>query len=280
MNILDQLEFLMSDEPYSDTNIQKRDRMNEKEAEVETYQLEDTPEITGEAIPTEPFDPLGNDTMQVANTYGGENTVDMNVDTEQVLDKRSLAINEVKSKLLENEGASGDTTTGAPITYKTGMTKDTKELIEKKLGRGISDDEAIELYLEEAYNKLSNMKGFDKASVELQSALVDSYYNLGDITNYSKLKRNLRNVGKGYTEADVVKDGLLDTANKGGKSLRGIAIRRAKLYNKVAEDPIVNVDQRGDGTIKYLDSNNKIVFSYKAKNGMHPDSKVGIIPVQ
>jgi len=73
----------------------------------------------------------------------------------------------------------------------------------------------------------------------------------------------------------------LDTANVGGKSMKGIAVRRARMYNAAIPlgDQISRVKASPTGHITYFGTKNRyrIIFIYKPKKGKHPDSKPGIV---
>jgi len=71
----------------------------------------------------------------------------------------------------------------------------------------------------------------------------------------------------------------LDTANAEGKSVKGIATRRARMYNAAIPlgDRIVKVEAFPDGRITYFSAKDRIIFTYKPKKGKHPDSKPGTV---
>ena len=204
--------------------------------------------------------------------------IDINLVTGAIGSTSELAkgntIAKVYNELLHKEGASGDTT-GAAETGTKGLTKSTYDGLKKKYG-DLTEEQAIQKYLEESYDNWSSVEGFSSASQSLQELLLDSSYNLGSsVLGYSKLKRNLKKLAKGKaSESDVAKE-LLDTANIGGKTSKGLAVRRAENYNKVAPVKIAEVKQKRSGKIEYLDSDGNVIYSYQKPR--HSSSSAGSV---
>lgn len=126
-----------------------------------------------------------------------------------------------------------------------------------------------------------NLAGYSDLPREAKFAILDAGYNLGPgIKNFSKFKQA---VAEGNTTEAMRQ--LLDTASAkqtaSGKSkaLRGLAVRRAQLYNKVAQNPITEVEQYEDGTLEYRDVDGNIILKYRPAGGRHPDSGVGVLKV-
>jgi GH24 family phage-related lysozyme (muramidase) len=201
-----------------------------------------------------------------------------NESTEREVDDRDDVINLVLGELGQHEGEEGDTTGAAPTLGK-GLTEKTYQLMKKRYGDNISEAEARKYYMNELYDAWEAKPGWESASPQLRAALLDSGYNLGTApTRYKKLGKALEKVREGGSEADVMKE-LLDTATTGGMSMKGLAKRRAAMYNKVAEVPIAEIEQSDNGTIYYRDANGKVIKRFKPKKGRHPQSIPEVISV-
>lgn len=177
----------------------------------------------------------------------------------------------VLSKLGVKEGV-GDKVT----TVKTGMYGVT-DMARRAVGARIDwpDRYVAECYLNLLYDKWKLLKGFLQAPVEFQVELLDNSYNLGPQV------MSWKGVVEGFKEGNYrrVAFSFLSSANVGGMSVRGLAKRRAEVYNALFKRGIVQVEQLEDGTLNYIDSWGSVVFSYKAKNGRHPKSAVGSLRV-
>lgn len=140
----------------------------------------------------------------------------------------------------------------------------------------VPDEEVAYRYLEKQQDRLGTFKGFSEAPMSVQEALLDTAYNTsaGEMSKWKGMKKAL---AEGDYEK-VLKE-TLDTANSGGKSLRGMARRRAMNYNKIARTPIATIEQKADGSIIYRDSGGNTITSYKARGGRHPQSRIGILEV-
>lgn len=199
---------------------------------------------------------------------------------------RDTVISGIMSNLERREGrgtnVEGDVPTGfVGVTQaalnSVGMSDRTPE--------DLSDEEALSVarqYAEQAYDHMhSNMQGFSNAPAIVQEEILDASYNLGfeNVTNYPTLNRKLE-------QGDwlgAMREGLLDTATANGRSMRGLAVRRAENYNRVAEalggNTISNVEQTDDGVIIYRDSEGREIFRFRARGGRHSDSGVGTLNV-
>lgn len=181
------------------------------------------------------------------------------------------AVDDVYKNLIHEEGAEGDTT-GAAVTGKLGVTEGARSVIPGS--EDMSDKEVAKAYIE----RLGSMVPED-TPYSVTYSLVDTAYNAGEgVFKYPKLSKALK-------EGDWmgVATNFLDTATIGGKSSKGLAGRRARAYNRIAEefggDVIEKVFQAEDGTLSYLNEEGDVIFSFKAKNGRHPSSRVGSLRV-
>ena len=69
----------------------------------------------------------------------------------------------------------------------------------------------------------------------------------------------------------------LDTAMVGGKSVKGLALRRARMFNQANVGlRITEVEQLKDGTINYL-GGGKVLYTFKRPR--HDKSAAGKTPV-
>lgn len=178
-------------------------------------------------------------------------------------------VNEAYNNLLKAEGNSGDTT-GAAKTRKRGLTEDQyKRQVARLNNPNLTDEEASKAYLEELYVKFNNeIEGFSKLDYDVKSDILHEAYNLGigvkDYKNFTKaIKEN---------NPEQIFFNLLDTANISGQTSKGIAVRRAELYNKYADAKIKTVEQLEDGTLIYSTENGELFRYKKAK---HNSSKAG-----
>lgn len=177
----------------------------------------------------------------------------------------------VLSELSAKEGV-GDKVTSVK-TGELGVT----EAARKAVGadEDTPDSEVARKYLTKLEGRWKGVEGYDSAPETLKEALLDTSYNMGE--QVFGMNKTLSDLKSG--EYDKVAEALLYTASVGGKSVRGVAVRRAEAYNKVAENDITEIEQKEDGTLVYKDSEGKELFSYKPKGGRHEKSKVGSIPV-
>jgi GH24 family phage-related lysozyme (muramidase) len=173
--------------------------------------------------------------------------------------------------LLGNEGASGDTT-GAADTGELGVTDNARKAVPNS--KSMSDKEIARKYLDIQDKELSKLNGYSHAPMVVQEAILDTAYNTSasQMKTWKSFKKHLSN--EDYIPA--LKE-TLDTANIKKKSSKGLAARRARNFNKVAQIPIDTVEQLENGTIIYRDSTGKTIFKYKAPR--HPSSDPGIIKV-
>lgn len=177
----------------------------------------------------------------------------------------------VASELYAREGVGDDVTN--VITGELGVTQAARDAV------GATPDTpgrvVALMYLKLLESRWEGVEGYKDSSPELKEALLDSSYNLGEgIFNYPRLRRAVMEGNEVWAVYE-----LLDTAQVEGKSLKGLAKRRAEMYNKVAEVDIDRVEQEVDGTIVYW-SSDETVLRFKPKGGRHEKSSVGSIPVR
>ncbi len=177
-------------------------------------------------------------------------------------------------ELKVTEGT-GDTVTGIP-TGHYGVTKGALDATGRKGvdPKSLSPEEAEKVVVEymEVLDEdfTSNMKGYDQLPNEAKLAILDAGYNMGPkVKNFPKLKKAVE-----AGDATEAMKQLLDTAQESGKSMRGLAKRRAENYNAVADDPITEIEQFED-RLDYRDADGNVVFSFKKPR--HPKSALGVI---
>jgi len=178
-------------------------------------------------------------------------------------------INETYNNLLKAEGNSGDTT-GAAKTRKRGLTDEQyKRQVARLNNPNLTDEEASKAYLEELYVKFNNeIEGFSKLDYDVKSDILHEAYNLGmGVKNYKNFTKAIKE-----NNPEQIFFNLLDTANISGQTSKGIAIRRAELYNKYANAKIKTIEQLEDGTIIYSTEDGELFRYRKAK---HSSSKPG-----
>lgn len=177
-------------------------------------------------------------------------------------------------ELKVTEGT-GDVVTDIP-TGHYGVTKGALDATGRKGvdPTSLSPEEAEQVvvdYMEVLDEDFStNMEGYDQLPNEAKIAILDAGYNMGQkVKNFPKLKKA---VAAG--DATEAMKQLLDTAQESGKSMRGLAKRRAENYNAVADTPITEIEQFED-RLDYRDAEGNVVFSFKKPR--HPKSALGVI---
>ena len=205
------------------------------------------------------------------------------------------AITLVLSRLLEHEGI-GDKVTGTP-TGPGGMTEGRKRDIERRIakrdkgsrrqpsgstpGNQITYKEAREIAVREDSAALhKRMDGFDKLDTGVQAAVLDLAYNIGSRKVLDK--EEFPDLHEAVANGDVneILINTLDTASENGKSLLGLAKRRALMFNQAGPDSrITHVEQLNDGTINYM-SGTKVLFTPIPRRDRHPKSTAGKIDLK
>ena len=189
------------------------------------------------------------------------------------------AITLVQDQLMGNEGI-GDRMGNTPAG-EGGVSLVRKAEIEAKLGVPLSDKDARdEVVREDSAALHKRLAGFDTLGPTVQAAILDLAYNIGtnkilDASEFPKLQRA---VAEGNVEAILVN--TLDTATVNGKSVKGIAARRARLFNQAndnSELEITTVEQLTDGTINYL-AGSRVIHTFIRPR--HPDSAAGTMNIE
>lgn len=214
------------------------------------------------------FDPLEN--AKANQKQQGINEVEQTIETEQF-----SPLDVVFNHLSVLEG-SGDNVTDIP-TGNLGVTSVARESVGAP--DDMPDEEVAREYLALLNRQWGMRKGFNEAPPELQAALLDASYNMGEqVLNNSYFP----NLNKALMEGkyEEVSKQLLDTANVEGQSVKGLAKRRALSYNLANPDnPISEVEQLKDGTVIYRDMEGGELFSYRPDGGKHEASEAGRLPL-
>ena len=167
------------------------------------------------------------------------------------------------------EGASGDTGRTDVKTGIFGLTENRKLDIKRKYPNlNLNDVEIIYKVIEEDLTNLRTLKGFTDLPNNVKLVLGDLSYNLHskNVIKFPKLKKavkegNIREILKQTLDTAVVKE------NGKNKNVKGIAIRRAKNFNNVEQDPerqIYKVTQTEKGKLFYYGKGGKIIFNTKS----------------
>jgi hypothetical protein len=183
------------------------------------------------------------------------------------------AVDMVIGTLLRNEGVIPiDALSPDVEVLEGGLRKDRKEDIVNRLGP-MTTAAARRIAVEEDSEALGRgFSGFDELSASVQAALLDLSYNVG-VNNVLSFDRIRAAVSEG--DADRVLLETLDTAVVDGKTVKGLAGRRARMFNAANTNPdltITAVEQLSKGTIQYLHDD---VVIYQFKRPRHDDSTAG-----
>lgn len=174
----------------------------------------------------------------------------------------------VYDELRIREG-SGDTVTDIP-TGDLGVTQTAREAV------GASSN-APDRHVSRAYLNLLDgfwrrQPGYNEAPTKVKAALLDTTYNLG--TQIFSFEGVLSALERGdYFEVGLQ---LLDTANVEGKSMMGLAKRRAQAFNLISDEKIILIRQDEDGKITYGNFE-RVLFSYTPRGGRHELSRTGFM---
>ncbi len=188
---------------------------------------------------------------------------------EVVVDSQCQMTTEQVMKDLSRREGEGDTLTDIP-TGKLGVTGSARKAV--GASEDTPDTDVALGYLKLLESKWEGLSGYEEAPGRVKEALLDSSYNMGEqVLTFPEVVESL-------DAGDYlgVVTALLDTANVDNKSVKGLAKRRAELYNSVSERSITEVVQFSDGTIVYM-SGHEIVYQYRPSGGKHERSKAGII---
>tara|TARA_R110000868_G_scaffold345994_2_gene607047 strand:- start:1033 stop:3417 length:2385 start_codon:yes stop_codon:yes gene_type:complete len=216
---------------------------------------------------------------------GGDIIVDQDPDPKRFsgmldnLTPAQQAINVVSADLVANEGT-GDELTDTP-TGVGGITDARKAEIEQRKGRPLSDEEARNIAVKDDSAALhSRMAGFDTLDAKVQAAVLDLAYNVGinNVLNPKEFPRLQKLVAEGDVQGILYN--TLNTAVVEGKSVKGLALRRARMFNAANPDPeraITAVEQLDDGTIMYM-AGKRVLATFKRPR--HEKSKAGITTLE
>lgn len=218
------------------------------------------------SVTTEPMDkeePIQEKQIQPKEpvTRGGEKKVMMEEDR--------YVVNTAYEQLNKYEGKSGDTT-GAAKTGKRGLTEEQYER-QKLLAKDpeLTEEQASKNYLTQLYTRFDrDVEGFSELSNEVKADIIHEAYNLGpSMTKYPSFTKAIKE-----NNVEQIFFHLLDTANISGETSKGIAVRRAELYNKYADAKIKTVEQLEDGTLIYSTEDGEL---FRYKRAKHKSSKAG-----
>lgn len=182
---------------------------------------------------------------------------------------------------LKGFEGSGDKVRTDVKTGEFGLTEDREyDILKQYPLLNLDNVEIIDKVIEEDLTNLRTLKGFTDLPNNVKVVLGDLSYNLHskNVIKFPKLKKavkegNIREILKQTLDTAVVKE------NGKNKNVRGIAIRRAKNFNNVEQDParkIYKVTQNKNGKLFYRGKGNKIIFKTKSNaNVKHSKSKVG-----
>lgn len=247
------------------TKLTDTDTVDEKVTAIVEPKAPKEPKLEGPNLEVQ--DDTSNQT-RLADTNFKEDIFGANINASPSED----AIDMVTSGLVESEGT-GDMVTGIP-TGEGGITEIRHREIEARVGRPLSDKQArIQAVRDDSVTLHDGLEGFDKLGSRVQAAILDMAYNVG-----ANKVLSFKNLRKGVAEGDVdvILRNTLDTAIVGGKTMIGIANRRAKMYNQAntnANNAITTVQQLSDGTIMYMNGD-RVIFSFKRPK--HEDSRAEI----
>jgi hypothetical protein len=194
------------------------------------------------------------------------------IDGEQVLAEfqadvaKENYIDNIYNTLVVEEGT-GDNLTNAPPTGDMGVTDSARSAYQ--ISENTTDKEASRQILIGKDTELSQkVPNYDEAPSKLKEFILNTEYNTGNVFTFNQFTSNMR--ASNWYEASKQ---LLDTANREGQSVRGLAERRARNFNGVADEigqpRITDVEQTNDGEIRYY-SGDEVMFKYFAPR--HPQS--------
>jgi GH24 family phage-related lysozyme (muramidase) len=180
--------------------------------------------------------------------------------------------------LMSLEGT-GDRMTDTP-TGAGGITAARKAVEERRAGRPLTDMQAREAAVRADSATLhNNLAGFSTLSAPVQAAVLDMSYNIGvgKVVDPKKFPKLIQAVAEGDVKNILLN--TLDTATVEGHSVKGLAGRRAYMYNLgigSSGPRIDKVEQLADGTVNYI-SGGSVIFTFKRPR--HKDSRAEILTV-
>lgn len=180
-------------------------------------------------------------------------------------------------KVAVREG-SGDEVTDVPTAH-FGVTRAAAEAVGEAFDVNMSEEMArligvtYSSKLERGF--ADKVDGWEQLPLEVREGAVDAAYNMGEqVLGFSGFVKGLKS-----GDIEEAAKQLLDTASTEGQSSKGLARRRAALYNEmVGQHKITKVEQEEDGKLIYWEGD-KELFSYRPKGGRHRTSAVGSIGI-
>ena len=260
--------------PEEDSNVASSD--TNPDPTVSTHKLE--PVSTG--LPSEPgvSTPEAKMAVQIEDEIAAatEGQTDPDGGVVAASSPAEQAIDIVQKGLVAAEGIGDDLTDIA--TGEGGITEERKVAIEKSKGRPLTDQQARnEAVKEDSAALHDGMPGFTALGAGVQAAVIDLAFNVGvnSVLDPVEFKRLRTAIAIGNPTQILTQ--TLNTAIVKGKSVKGLALRRARMYNQANVGfRITHVEQLNDGTINYL-SNGRVLYTFKRPR--HKKSAAGKISV-
>lgn len=181
-----------------------------------------------------------------------------------------------EEKIKPREG-SGDEVSNVPTAH-FGVTEAAASDVNEPFDESMSEEMATMIgvkYISKVERGFASKVGnWESLPLPAKEAAVDAAYNLGPkVFKYEGFMGALR---RGDVK-DAAKN-ILDTAKEDGKAVKGLARRRAELYNEmVGEHKITHVEQEEDGHLVYWAGKEEL-FRYRP-GPRHETSTVGKIRV-
>lgn len=263
---------------------QLKQEMSGVKQEVQTNPLGTTPRETFDVMNSTPAGqdaimrqniPVDNRTF-IAEGIERKALAALNVkkeDVPEVMEHEITPFNPVEftfDHLLAREGV-GDEVTDIE-TGKMGVTQMARLAVNAP--DNMPDEEVAKAYLGKLDSNWSNRVGYKEAPPEVKSMLLDASYNMGEqVLKFKGVSDAIAN-----QDYEAASKALLNTANVNKQTMIGLAKRRADSHNiAFPEAPIIEVEQKEDGTIIYRGLGGETLLEYNSKKGKHPKSKPGVI---
>ncbi|MEA3387475.1 MAG: hypothetical protein U9Q66_03745 [Patescibacteria group bacterium] len=214
---------------------------------------------------------LPDNVLQAIHNMNNSSTATVDVDS-----TNKTYLEEVVNRIPVNEGEKGDGVTDIP-TGMHGLTAATYEAMKTKSNNpNLTEKEAIQMYVFDIDANLSKVSGYSKQDNNTKKALIDLAYNTGGIAKFPALQKEISDPNA--TPKSILHN-TLDIVSVEGKSVKGIAKRRAEMYNSAVDpkDKISSVTQLSNGTIEYKDVRGNIILRVPVSGGVHNASEPGTI---
>ncbi len=188
-------------------------------------------------------------------------------------------VGSVIARLPQFEGVEGDNITEVE-TLHGGLTRERWDEVNADAGYALSAADAQEAVVRQDFAALnSRLPGYRNLRQPVQTALLDLAYNIGtgNMTNPNRFMGLRESVAEGHET--LILFNTLRTATVENTTVKGLAVRRATMFNQANQDPRLNISEvelLGDGTVNYL-SGEKVVYTFKRSR--HPSSKPGRVSV-